>query len=203
MSTSALIVALVRELLPFLKEALLEGQTLRVWLKANWLTFVWLINSLVLTLLIALQADVVGVVSLKERQVNVQLNSIVVPMQRLIEDHKFLRNENAELKALNQQLLEEKATTDETLLTYEEWMEKCGVDYQNGGSCKVTKSAPPPRRPATRPKSRPQQQAQQPPIQPPRDEPAQQTPPKKSGFFHRLREAMSPADPPPEPQGES
>lgn len=197
MSSLAILMAILRELLPFLKEALLEGQTLRVWLKANWFTFAWLINSLVLTLLIAVLADVVGIVSTKERTVNAQLNSIVAPMQRLIDDHKFLRNENAALKVQIQALQADDAISDETLLTYEQWMKLCGVNYEDQGQCSVAKASTPPRRPAaTRPKPRPQQQSQQPPIQPPSETPAQQAPPKKPGFFHRLREAMNPPDAP-------
>ncbi len=184
MFTSSLIMTILRELLPFLKEALLEGQSFRVWLKSNWMTFAWLINMFVLTLVISMLSDAVTVAVRKESEATRQLAAIRAPLQEMVGKYKQLRDENTALRARIQVLETEATADDQTILQYEEWMGDCGVNFEDRGQCRVVRQSTP------RAKPRPTQNK---PKTPPIDLPEQSTPtePKqRPGFFNRLREAF-------------
>jgi hypothetical protein len=125
-----LFLAILKELMPFLKEALLEGQTFKGWLKNNWLTFAWLINTLALVLMIAHLADLVAQARYRENLALQQVSLIQQPLGQLVVKHKQLMAENAQLKTTVTEL------TD-TQQQYEQWMTTCGVQYQDRGQCKV------------------------------------------------------------------
>lgn len=136
-----LFVTILRELLPFLKEALLEGQTFKGWMKNNWLTFAWLINTLALTMMIAHLADSVALARFHEQQAQQQLQQIQEPLGRLVNQYKALLAENTQLKSHVEELT---STKDK----YEQWMGTCGVQYEDQGQCKVVQAQPlSPRRP--------------------------------------------------------
>lgn len=165
-----LFLAILKELMPFLKEALLEGQTFRGWLKNNWLTFAWLINTLVLVLMIAHLADLVAQARQREQLALQQVALIQKPLGLLVEKHKQLKAENAQLQSTV-------AGLSVTNQQYVQWMTACGVQYQDKGQCKVqvTSSftpAPKPKRPAPKP------------------EPA--VPQEKPGFLGKLRSLLHP-----------
>lgn len=189
MFTSSLIMTIFRELLPFLKEALLEGQSLRVWLKSNWLTFAWLINMFVLTLLISVLADSVTGALRREHIAEQQARTVLLYADTMITQYKRLRAENVALKVRVAELEATEADNTATIARYEEMMDKCGVNYTDQGQCRVVRQAPPrsTSRATTRPKPR------TPPISVPEQQqqtPTATEPKQRPGFFNRLREAF-------------
>lgn len=91
MGLFSVILGLLRELAPFLKEALFEGQTFRVWIKANSLTFAWLLNTLVLMLTITYLSDELRTSYYRELKVSAQLEAMAAPMKRFAGRYKDLR----------------------------------------------------------------------------------------------------------------
>lgn len=130
MSLFTLLIAVGKELLPFLKESLLEGQTFRTWLKGNWLTFAWLVNTLALTLMIAHLSDLVIKARANEHKVTKQWEQVLPPLHTVLLDYKRLRRENASLQTQVNALNNKQAQ-------YEKWMTTCGVNYQDAGQCPV------------------------------------------------------------------
>lgn len=168
-----LLLALGKELLPFLKEALLEGQTFRAWIKTNWLTFAWLVNTLVLTLMVVHLSDLVQAARHREHQTATQLQSIQQPAIQLAVKYRQLKDDKA-------RLTHEVGTLQQTTDQYEQWMRQCGLNLQTG-QCPVVK-APLTPKPKPRPKPKPQPQLPDPP-------PAE---PAKKGFMSKLRDLLRP-----------
>lgn len=178
MSLLTLIITIGKELLPFLKEALLEGQTFRAWLKTNWLTFLWLANTLVLTLMIAHLSDMVKLLRMNEREAVEQLQSIQQPLSAFVVDYKRLKDENVQ-RAINvAQLTETNSKHEATISQYQEWMDDCGLNYLDNGQCKIVRTPP---RSSNRSKPR-QPQRYSPPAPTPQEE--------TTGFFRKLRDMI-------------
>lgn len=187
MFTSSLLVTILRELLPFLKEALLEGQSFKVWLKTNWLTFAWLINMFFLTLLIAALSDTVTATVRREAAIARQLQTIHAPLLQMIDRYKHQRDERAVLLARIAELEAAAAQNQTTLDQYEEWMGKCEVNFEDRGQCKVVRQSPA----RTPNRSTSPNRPVKPPIDPPQEQPpATQTEQQKPGFLYRLRNAF-------------
>lgn len=181
MSILSLLVMLGRELLPFLKEALLEGQTFRAWLKTNWPTFTWLVSALLMTLMLAHLSDLLVVTQRNERNYAQQLQPVHQSMERLVKEYKELKVENQRLQVENDELSTLKTTHEARLDQYEQWMGTCGVNIETG-QCRVVRQ---PARPAARAKPRTQPPQPQPHIDLPQPEP------EKPGFLQRIKRMLS------------
>ncbi len=179
MSALSLLVMIGRELLPFLKEALLEGLTFRAWLKTNWLTFAWLVNTLFLVLMIAHLTDSLSHAYRTEHERYQQVNNLRPLVEKAASRNKELEAENLRLATEIAELSLYKAENQPKLEKYEEWMQRCGVNLDTG-QCKVVRQ-PARSSPRIKPAPRPQPQPQQEP------EPA----PEKPGFLQRIRNMLS------------
>lgn len=179
MSILTILVTIGRELFPFLKEALLEGQTFRVWLKTNWLTFAWLVNTLVLVLMIAHLADLLTKAHRADHERFAQVNALRVPIEKMAHRNKQLTVENAQLVSDVADLSLFKAENEPKLEKYEEWMQRCGVNLENG-QCRAVRQ---PVRPA---RAKPVPALQLPPQEQP-----QQPAPEKPGFLQRIKKMLS------------
>lgn len=76
MSIFTLLVTLARELVPFLKEALMEGQPFRVWVRNNWLTFAWLVATAISTASIAVLSDHIRMCQREERRMYAYIQTL-------------------------------------------------------------------------------------------------------------------------------
>lgn len=189
MTFLSVLIALFREVMPFIKEALLEGQTFGAWLRNNWMTFTALVVVTVLTFNTAYLVDSFHR-ERKERQatetvvreLKAPLSFVQVRLQRLMDQNAYLRGEN---KRLSEQIVTLTANSSEQatkLQQYEKWMKACGVDPNRGGQCRAQVSATPKRRAPT-PKPKPDLNVIPPPDPPPKEE--------KRGFWKSLRDALS------------
>ena len=179
MSLLALMMTIARELLPFLKEALLEGQSFRVWLRSNWLTFVFLLSSLALTLMVAYLSDLVRDQRVRAELLRGQIVALAKPTEVLISRYRELETRNRELTLELQELEEDNGASLEVIERYQEWMQQCGVNIETG-QCRISRA---PVRP-----SRPKQET-----------PSSQSVPdeteKRRGFLRRLRDLLTRNDP--------
>ncbi|WJJ55153.1 hypothetical protein [Xanthomonas phage RTH11] len=181
MSILSLLVMLGREVFPFLKEALLEGQTFRAWFKTNWPTFTWLVSALLMTLMLAYLSDLLVVTQRNEHTFAQQLQPVHQSMERLVKEYKELKVENSRLLIENEQLSTLKTAHEAKLDQYEQWMGTCGVNIESG-QCRVVRQ---PARPAARAKPRTQLPQPQPNIDLPQPEP------EKPGFLQRIKRMLS------------
>jgi hypothetical protein len=179
MSIFALIMTIVKELMPFLKESLLEGQTFRAWVKTNWLTFAWLVNALIMTLMIAHLADTLHLTRVSEQKARQEVQSIKQPAEKLVVLYKGLKAENARLAQDINTLRNGNQQKDLLIAQYEDWMKGCGVNLETG-QCRVVRA--PIVKPTPRPKSRPKSVPKQ-----PAETAAQPEPEQKTGFLKKLR----------------
>jgi hypothetical protein len=140
-------ILILKELLPFLKEALLEGQTFRVWIKSNWHTFLSLISLLILTLGIAHLTESLILSNQQHQQAQDIVNGLQAPLNALVKRQRELLNENTELKQAIQELEVAKNNQADTLTQYETWLSACGVNLETG-RCKVAVWAIPKKIPA-------------------------------------------------------
>lgn len=175
----AFLLTLIKELLPFLKEALLEGQSFKVWLRSNWLTFTCLVSTLIMTFSIAYLAEMLV---LSHRQIDKSqetVNQLKVPLENFVRSYRKIKAENDSLERTVTQLRVEKAVQDERLAKYEKWMGDCGVNLTTG-QCRIVR--PQLIKPqTTRPRRKPASAIPKPPAEtvPPKDE--------KVGFFKKIR----------------
>lgn len=167
MSIFTLLMTLLKELMPFLKESLLEGQTFRVWFKSNWLTFAWLANTLMLTLIIAYQSDVITLSRKNEHIAQKNLRDVKAPIENLIVLYKKTKNDNDRLS-------QELQSKEVTLTQYRTWLDSCGVNTTTG-QCPISQypTAKPTR--SVKPSSR---------SKPAKTVPVEQD---KPSFFRKLR----------------
>lgn len=179
MSIFALIMTIVKELMPFLKESLLEGQTFKAWLKTNWLTFAWLVNTLIMTLMIAHLADTLHLSRISEQKARQEVQVIKRPAEQLVVLYKGLKVENTRLTQEINTLRSDNQQRDLLIAQYEDWMKGCGVNLETG-QCRVVRT--PIVKPTSRPKTRPKSAPKQPPETATPPEPEQ-----KTGFFKKLR----------------
>lgn len=174
MSLFGFLVVIGRELLPFLKEALLEGQTFRVWLRSNWLTLAFLLCALAQTLMVAHLSDLIHAQMRHSTNLRAQLNAVIDPGSELIVRYEQLREKNQVLREENQLLAQGVDDSEEVIERYLTWMERCGMNVRTG-QC-------PSQRPA-RPPTRPPEHPQQTPT-------TTDDPEKRVGFLRRLRQLL-------------
>lgn len=188
MTFLSVLIALFREVMPFIKEALLEGQTFGAWLRNNWMTFTALVVVTLLTFNTAYLVDSFhrerkeyAATETVVRELKAPLSFVQVRLQRLMDQNAYLRGEN---KRLSEQIVALTASNSEhsnKLQQYETWMKNCGMDLTKGGQCRATVAATPKRRAPT-PKPKPELNVI-PPPDPPKEE--------KRGFWKRLGDALS------------
>lgn len=173
MSLFTLLLTLVRELAPFLKEALLEGQTFRAWLRYNWLTFAWLVNTLAMTLMVAFLSDHLTNARIEAYKTSQQLKTLQESGQLVLTRYQRMQKQNESLLKANEQLAADNAVQAEKIEAYETYLGRCGVNVQTG-------QCPSPReKPIQRPKPRKTK------VNPPKQEEEQ------PGFFQRLRDKLT------------
>lgn len=171
MGLLSVILGLLRELAPFLKEALFEGQTFRVWIKANTLTFAWLLNTLILMLTITYLSDELRASHYRELQVSAKIEAMAEPMQRFTNRYKDLRERyfTSELarRELSKQLgeSESKLQDAQAKLTTSQ-SENARLRRRLAHRLKTTKS-------------------------PPKTEPPPEKPKKHTGFFQHIKDLLS------------
>lgn len=162
--------------MPFLKEALLEGMSFRVWLKSNWLTFACLVNAFLLIAMVAHLSDLVHQTRVREDQLRADVQELVTPAHALMVRFKEQKEHIAHLESENAQLRVLGNESADAIDQYVEWMQKCGVNVDNG-TCRVPRSTA---RPAARPKSTPPPHIVLPP----------ETEKERSGFMNRMRRLL-------------
>lgn len=189
MTFLSVLIALFREVMPFIKEALLEGQTFGAWLRNNWMTFTALVVVTLLTFNTAYLVDnfhrerkEYAATETVVRELKAPLSFVQVRLQRLMDQNAYLRGENKRLSEQIVLLTTSNSDQASKLQQYEKWMRSCGVDPNKGGQCRATVSATPKRR-APVPKTQPP-----PPVILPPDEPHKE---EKRGFWKRLGDALS------------
>mgnify|MGYP006961541961 CR=1 FL=1 len=151
MSLLSILMLISRELMPFLKEALLEGMSFRVWLRSNWLTFACLLNAFLLIAMVAHLSDLVHQNRIREDQLRDNVTELVAPAHALMVKFKEQKEQIRTLEAENAELRLLAGEGADTIDQYVEWMQKCGVDIKHG-TCRVPTS---PARPAARPRQTP------------------------------------------------
>ena len=142
MSMIAFLITLIKELLPFLKEALLEGQSFKVWLKTNWHTFACLVVMLFMTFIVAFLAESLTIANqqlVKSQQV---VDSVKTPLTTLVQEYQTLHTENKRLQQDVEKLQLDNMVQNTKLGQYEEWMGQCGVNITTG-QCRVVKHSSP------------------------------------------------------------
>ena len=178
MSFRTIFVTIARELFPFLKEALLEGQTFRVWLKTNWLTFAWLVNTAFLVLMIVHLSDLLTKAHRSENEMFGQVSSLRAPIEKMVARNKELAARNEQLASEHAELSLFKTTNEPKIEQYEQWMQRCGVNLDTG-QCKAVRQ---PVRPA---RAKPTPTAPPPDINLPQPQPEQ-----KPTFMQRIRKML-------------
>lgn len=189
MTFLSVIIALFREVMPFIKEALLEGQSFRAWLHNNWMIFTGLVVITILTFNTAYLVDSFHR-ERKERQsmetvvreLKAPLGFVQTRLQRLLDQNAYLRGENQRLSEQIVKLTSNSSEQTAKLEKYEAWMKSCGIDINRGGQCRVQTAATPKRR-TPPPKAKPEMPVLPPPPDPPKEE--------KRGFWKRLGDALS------------
>lgn len=179
MSFLTILVTIGRELFPFLKEALLEGQTFRAWLKTNWLTFAWLVNTLCLVLMIAHLSDLLSKSYTAEHERYKQISALREPVLKMATRTKDLEAENLRLATEIAELTLFKAENSPKLEKYEQWLQRCGVNLDNG-QCR-----------AVRQPARPSRAKPAPVIHPQLPQEHPQPEPEKPGFLQRIKKMLS------------
>lgn len=136
-----LIALLVRTLLPFLKESILQGLTPAEWFKRNKLGCIWL--GVVLTLVFAILhlSSLVFSQSTMLHESAVNLNRLTLSVQTLTMERDQarqmlteLQGDHEELTIQHEELLEVAAHLEERKERYESWLEHCGIDINYSGS---------------------------------------------------------------------
>lgn len=175
MSLLAFTITIARELLPFLKEALLEGQSFRVWLRSNWLTFIFLLSSLALTMMVAHLSDLVRAQKAREIELRGDIVALAPAAQALIQKNLTQQLRIEELEGRVTELEKSNDTNLELITQHLEWMEHCGINVQTG-QC-----------PPVRPTQRPRRPRQETPATPSVPEDTEQ----RRGFMRRLRDLLT------------
>lgn len=170
MGLLSVILGLLRELAPFLKEALFEGQSFRVWFKANTLTFAWLLNTLILMLTTTYLSDELRASRYRELQVSAKLEAMAEPMQRFTDRYKDLRERYLTGELARRELSKHLGETETKL-----------QDAQTKLSESQSENARLRRRLAHRPK------VTKPPT---KSEPPPEKPKKHTGFFQRIKNLL-------------
>ena len=171
--------AILKELLPFLKEALLEGQTFKVWIKTNWLAFTCLVSTFTLTLSIVYLSE--GLLTSQRHHIQSQIvvDRLQVPLTTFADRFRVLHLENVRLSQENTNLKQQILQLETQHVQDEEWMSKCGVNLETG-QCRVIRQ--PVNKPPVRKRSKPTPIV---PVVKPPDVPVQ-----KPGIFQKLRNML-------------
>ena len=174
MSLFAFTITIAKELLPFLKEALLEGQSFRVWLRSNWLTFIFLLTTLAMTLMVAYLSDLIRAQKERELQLRADIVALAKPAETLMTQYQQLKADKRDLEAQVEQLQKDNQDSLEMIEQHLTWMERCGVNVETG-QCRVSRAPVRSRRPQQKPEQTP----------PPEE------PEAREGFFRRLRDLLT------------
>lgn len=147
MSLLGTLLVIGKEMFPFLKETLLEGQTLRAWLRDNWLTFAFLMSTLLLTMMVAHLSDLVHDARHREESLRQQINALAFPARDLIAAHRKAKNRIAELEEDNSELQAMVIEGADLIDKQTQWMRNCGMNISTG-ACPAPSynRRPPPRR---------------------------------------------------------
>lgn len=101
------LLALLRELLPFFKESVLQGRSFSEWFGSNRVTFGWLVSTIVLTICIFQVSEQYMILEARHQRLVRHTESLVVPIQKMTERYLEVVAEKTQLTAANQELLEE------------------------------------------------------------------------------------------------
>ena len=174
-----ILLAILKGLLPFLKESLLEGGTLRQWISKNRSTCVWLIFHAVMLMVVvhlasSLHSQNQRVYALSRE--NITLNKKVGELEL---STKGLTDQLTQMTTDHSTVTTELSEVKEELSTYKAASTLCGVTVRPDGTYMCPRATPAPRSaPRRQPARRP---APEPAAEPPPAEPHKPT------FGERLR----------------
>lgn len=101
------LLTLLRELLPFFKESVLQGRSFQEWFGSNRVTFGWLLSTIVLTICIFQVSEQYIHLDARHQRLVRNTESLVLPIQRMTERHKQVVAERDQLLTEYQALEEE------------------------------------------------------------------------------------------------
>lgn len=135
------IALLIRTLLPFIKESILQGLTPKEWIKRNKTGCIWLGVVLILMFSIIHLSSLVFNQSAMIHELNVGRNKLELSVQTVtmerdqaVKDALAFKNLHEELKAQHADVLEEAAKLEESNERYESWLRNCGIDTRYSGN---------------------------------------------------------------------
>lgn len=102
------LLALLKELLPFFKESVLQGRSFTDWFGSNRVTFGWLVSTIILTVCIFQVSEQYMVLEARHQKLVRQTESLVLPIQKMTERHLQVVDTKRQLIAEREELLEER-----------------------------------------------------------------------------------------------
>ncbi len=194
-------VSFLRLMWPFIKESILEGGTFKEWVGRNKLNCIWL--GLLATMLIIVFSLTDSVIYLRNKEATtahaaemhrVRHTELRERYLLLEASLKLEREKNTTLQNQVAELTLENTHQGETLDRYENWMSRCGINFNYTGTgapqCKVTT------RTVTRPPRRTPPPRDTKPAEPPIAVPEEERKQQRKTFGQRLREIFGSGEKP-------